>query len=597
MKEFLTRSLSWIIFELVALLLATSPTRSIFSSCSSLMRQHFGINPIQLNYLIVASEAGRVFGYFLSVATVNCLSPFIILLIGLLFRFIGHGEQYLCMIYHVNLSYWQLLLLHFLAGNSFSWINTYGSLLASKNFKNDGMSHIFPMASSYAWLTGKMYAILIEFIQGKEDNSQREHCLTHMLLNCLAPTLIGAAIQLIFMFAEKGDEEVNMLPIIVIIIGSGFYIAFENFVAPFTQMSPQLRLTVIVLVITIPLVMIIMIATELKELEKWWHFDSKSKCGMNEPECVEGINNEKEIKKWPLSSSIICDVIEFTCEEVITKEEDMKKWRNSDSICCAKDFACEEGITNEEVKKWRNSDSICYTKEFACKVITINNDEEEFKKGELKIENENCATVMSMEFWLFYLVNACGATLGVVYMNNLDHICTSYGNCQEDSSLMEMPAAFGFLGSMTAAIFIWCTRESALSYKSTTMAAILIILMIPMPIAFFILIINNGSTICFYISTAIIGTCSGAMSCMTTPTISQMFGPEYSVISQTIFLTNYPIGTLIFGYLAALNQEVTNVTTNRDYTRNFMLWEFISLVGTILSLCLFLWIRFVSRRD
>ncbi|XP_071725046.1 protein NUCLEAR FUSION DEFECTIVE 4-like [Rutidosis leptorrhynchoides] len=486
------------------------------------MKQHYSISPIQLNYLIVASESGRVFGFFLSVATVDFLPPSLILSIGLIFRFIGHGEQYLCMTFHVDLSYWQVLLLNFLAGNSFSWINTYGSLLASKNFKNDGMSHIFPMASSFSWLTGKIYSSLIESIQGKElDLQGQKYCHTHMLFNCIAPTMIGAAIQLIFMFAKDGDEEIDMVPIILILIGSGLYIAFESLMPPLTRMPPQLRLVIMVLVIVLPLVTTIAIASEIKVLKKYLNSNSK-------------------------------------CDEVKEVAPDQEK---------------------------------------VIDIISYNYNEEEINKSSLVNGDEKGIALLSVEFWLLYLVNACGATLGVGFMNNLRHICVSYGDCEQDSILQAIPTTFGFFGSILSAIFIWRTRENAISSKPSTMSAILLLLMIPMPVAFFLLIVNSGSPICFYISTAIIGTCAGAMSCMTTPTISQMFGPEYSVISQTIFLTNYPIGTLIFGYLAAVNQEPNGVVSNRDYTRNFVFWELISLVGTISSFCLFLRIRLASRRN
>jgi hypothetical protein len=58
---------------------------------------------------------------------------------------------------------------------------------------------------------------------------------------------------------------------------------------------------------------------------------------------------------------------------------------------------------------------------------------------------------------MFYLVNACGPTLGMVYLNNLERI-TQSRSMGEASFLLEISSAFGFFGRMLSIMFHWYTR-------------------------------------------------------------------------------------------------------------------------------------------
>ncbi|RVX03186.1 Protein nuclear fusion defective 4 [Vitis vinifera] len=178
------------------------------------------------------------------------------------------------------------------------------------------------------------------------------------------------------------------------------------------------------------------------------------------------------------------------------------------------------------------------------------------KVGKVKLGDEHGVKniMMSLDFWLFFWVNACGPMLGLVYVNNLRQISESHGN-YEVSSLLAVSSTSGFFGRIFLVLFEEYTRLTLCFRRRSILSkpASIVLMMIPMPVSFFLLI--NGSKTGLYISTGILGACSGAIRATTASTISELFGPQNSVVNQNIVLTNIPIGTLLFGYLDVINYE------------------------------------------
>uniref|UniRef100_A0A2C9VMW3 NFD4 C-terminal domain-containing protein n=1 Tax=Manihot esculenta TaxID=3983 RepID=A0A2C9VMW3_MANES len=178
---------------------------------------------------------------------------------------------------------------------------------------------------------------------------------------------------------------------------------------------------------------------------------------------------------------------------------------------------------------------------------------------------------IDVDFWPFYLVNARGATAGIVYLLNLEKIFISR------SSRVAL--------SLFAMSF---ENKSIISNPALT-----VLLTLPMPVAFFLL--SNDSNRCLYISTGILGTCSGALDVISGSTTYEAFGCNNFVVKQTIVQTNVPLGVLVFGCLAAVNYKkegegISHVICLglQCYSRSFIIWGYISLVGTILSFILLL---------
>lgn len=368
---------SWLVLGCITLLQTITASGSIFSACSSLMKHHYHISHVQLNNLIVATETGKLF-VCLSASAANYLPAWMILFIGLIFGLVGHGVQYFYIVYRIpSLTYWQVLLLNALAGNSTCWINTYCHLLAIRNFK-DSHGTILAITSSYSLLGGKIYSSLVEGIQGRKGSRNSR---IYLLLTCLAPPAVGLTVALIniFKFIEYGDSDA--FPVVFMIaIATGAYAVIESVAPSFTHMSSKLRAVILVLVLMLPFAMALLMAAIQPSID---FCESKSK------------RVTKELK-------IAID---------------------------------REGEVGDKAGE----------------------DTEGDRKEEFMVGNENGLKelLMNVDFWLFYMVNACGATLGMVYLNNLERISESRS---EASFLLAISSTFGFFGRILSTMFNWYTR-------------------------------------------------------------------------------------------------------------------------------------------
>lgn len=73
---------------------------------------------------------------------------------------------------------------------------------------------------------------------------------------------------------------------------------------------------------------------------------------------------------------------------------------------------------------------------------------------ELDVKEEIGAKLMlqRVDFWLYFFVYFCGATLGLVFLNNLGQIAESRG-CSGTSSLVSLSSSFGFFGRLIPSLF------------------------------------------------------------------------------------------------------------------------------------------------
>ncbi|KAJ6696586.1 hypothetical protein OIU85_002982 [Salix viminalis] len=152
-----------------------------------------------------------------------------------------------------------------------------------------------------------------------------------------------------------------------------------------------------------------------------------------------------------------------------------------------------------------------------------------------------------VDFWLYFFVYFSGATLGLVYLNNLGQIAESRG-FSGTSSLVSLSSSFGFFGRLLPSFLdYFLQRRRYLISRPACIAAS----MAPMAGAFFLLL--NSTNISLYISTAIIGVCTGAITSISVSTTTDLFGTKNFSVNHNIVVANIPIGSFIFGYSAALN--------------------------------------------
>ncbi|CAI0425179.1 unnamed protein product, partial [Linum tenue] len=101
--------------------------------------------------------------------------------------------------------------------------------------------------------------------------------------------------------------------------------------------------------------------------------------------------------------------------------------------------------------------------------------------------------------------------------------------------------------------FSYSGVEDRSNYYLASRPALLVLLMGPMSASYFLLL--NKSHTLLYISTATIGICSGAIISIAVSISSELFGPKHFGVNHNLVIANIPLGSLIFGYLAATVYE------------------------------------------
>lgn len=135
----------------------------------------------------------------------------------------------------------------------------------------------------------------------------------------------------------------------------------------------------------------------------------------------------------------------------------------------------------------------------------------------------------------------------------------------------------------------------------------LAIALLPTPIALFLLA-SSGNASALQAGTALIGLSSGFIFAAAVSITSELFGPNSVGVNHNILITNIPIGSLIYGFLAALvydSHGFTGIKTVTDsvvcmgrgcYYLTFVWWGCLSVLGLGSSLVLFIRTRRAYRR-
>ncbi|CAM8949387.1 unnamed protein product [Rhodiola kirilowii] len=196
--------------------------------------------------------------------------------------------------------------------------------------------------------------------------------------------------------------------------------------------------------------------------------------------------------------------------------------------------------------------------------------------------------VRRINFWLYFFLYLSGATLGLVYANNLGQIAESR-RYSKASALVSLSSAFGFFGRLVPSLVDYLFYK----YKCRISRPLSIaIFMSPISAAFFLLAISSTDA-SLYLSTTIIGLCTGAIISISVSTTSELFGTKNFSVNHNVVVVNIPIGSFIFGYLAARLYRTEGKGMENDrcmgmscYSKTFLVWGTLSFVGTILAVVL-----------
>ncbi|TVU36658.1 hypothetical protein EJB05_18601, partial [Eragrostis curvula] len=181
-----------------------------------------------------------------------------------------------------------------------------------------------------------------------------------------------------------------------------------------------------------------------------------------------------------------------------------------------------------------------------------------------------------LDFWLYFF--------SYMFSGTLDRrVSTAW----QTSTLVSLSSSFGFFGRLLPSFLDYYSAKSGYSISRTgSMAS----LMAPMAGAFFLLL--NPSDFFLYLSTAIIGTCTGAITSVAVSATSELFGTKNFGVNHNVVVSNIPVGSLCFGYFAAFLYQRGAQGSHRCigaacYQETFVVWGITCAVGTLLCAVLY----------
>lgn len=382
-------SLQWMSLIGTIWLQSTSGTNSNFPAYSSQLKQLLSLSQLQLNNLALASDAGKLLGWFSGIAAVY-LPLWMVLMIGTSLGFIGYGVQYLFLanwLPNNSLAYWHIFLLTSLAGNSICWINTVSYIIAIQNFPLDRQIAV-GLSTSYQGLTAKIFTDIVNVVV-RNSSSLTERAKIYLLLNATVPLLVSIVAAPVVRHVQIGKSkklESGFMLMFFITIATGIYAVISS-LDSVVGFLPSFA-------VAIGMGGFLLIPFAVPILEKFKE-TRQQKCW---------------IRKVAPSSARVCSV----------NTDDHHQF----------DFDNNNNNNNTVV------------------VDVVSSSSESVKEiFEVRVREEIGAIRMlrRIEFWLYFFVYLFGVTLGLVYMNNLGQIVESRGSSRT-TALVSLSSSFVFFG-------------------------------------------------------------------------------------------------------------------------------------------------------
>ncbi|GAB4834844.1 Protein NUCLEAR FUSION DEFTIVE 4 [Ancistrocladus abbreviatus] len=534
------QSRKWMILVATIWIQAFTGTNFDFSAYSSKLKSVMGISQVQLNYLAVASDFGKAFGWSSGLALMH-LPLWVVMFMAALMGFVGYGIQWFVIRNVISLPYVLVFLLCLLAGCSICWFNTVCFVLCNRNFTANRALAI-SLTVSFNGVTAALYTLAANSINPSSD-------ALYLLLNATVPLLTSFAALIPILRqpsleplppdAVQRDNVIFLLLNFIAVI-TGLYLLFLSS-ASTTQMSACFLLAGAIFLLVLPLF-------------------------------IPGIVYARDWFKRTIHSSLRLDRSGF----ILVDDADLE---------LHKELSVREGSTVSLLNGYGSS---FLAKSEGCCDTVVGKDQ----LAMLGEEHPAWLLVRRLDFWLYYIAYFCGGTVGLVYSNNLGQIAQSLGHSSQTTTLITLYSSFSFFGRLLSAAPDYI-RTKVYFARTGWLAMALI----PTPIAFFLLA-GSGSGIALHAGTAILGLSSGFIIAAAVSITSELFGPNSVGVNHNILITNIPIGSLLYGLLAAVvydaNIDTFNgivMTTDSEICmgKQCYFWTFIcvgctSLLGTGIKL-------------
>ncbi|XP_023000026.1 protein NUCLEAR FUSION DEFECTIVE 4-like isoform X2 [Cucurbita maxima] len=531
----------WVALMAAIWIQAFTGTNFDFPSYSSNLKAALGMSQVELNYLAVASDVGKAFGWCSGIALLYFPS-WVVMLMAASMGFLGYGLQWLLLQGIVSLPYSMVYLLCLLAGCSICWFNTICYVSCIQKFPAN-RALALSLIVSFNGVSAALYTLMTNAVDPNDAS-------LYLLLNALVPLIISVVAFFPILHqppaqpssadATRNDSLTFICLYITAVITGLYLITFNS--TPSSKYGAQILLAGAFALLLVPL-------------------------------CLPGIWSTH---KWlfRIASTGLSSVLHFRFnlvnhelqQELINVESE----RSGTKVITPCDYKEKESISRKMMGKEN---------------LTV-----------LEEEHSAKMLVRRLDFWLYFVAYFCGGTIGLVYSNNLGQISQSLGYSSLTSSLVTLYSSCSFFGRLISAGPDFM-REKVHFARTGWLALALV----PNPIAF-ILLAASGSEIALQIGTGLIGLSSGFMFSASVSITSELFGPNSSGVNHNILITNIPLGSFLYGVLAAVSYDSTAGSSNQTaatlgdvvvcigrkcYLQTFIWWACISIVGLASCFLLF----------
>ncbi|CAA7061233.1 unnamed protein product [Microthlaspi erraticum] len=514
----------WTVLVAAIWIQASTGTNFDFSAYSSHLKSVLGISQVRLNYLAVASDLGKAFGWSSGIALGYFpLSAVLFAAAGM--GFVGYGVQWLVITEIITLPYFLVFFCCLLAGLSICWFNTACFILCIRHFPNN-RALALSLTVSFNGISAALYSLAFNAINPSSSN-------LYLLLNSLVPLIVSFAALIPVLTkpsldptpdSESRRHDSNVFAILnVLAIMTSFHLLLSS-----SSASPGLHFTGAIFLLVFPLCAPLLVYA-------WDYF-------------LPAVNHRLHHE----ASGYVM-------------------------------------LNMDELKMQKAS-------------VSSNTEYENTGTVRLGDEHSFRLLISRLEFWLYYVTYFCGGTIGLVYSNNLGQIAQSLG--QSSTTLVTIYSSFSFFGRLLSAAPDFMNKRFRLTRTGWFAIALL-----PTPIAFFLLAMSSLQQTALQTATALIGLSSGFIFAAAVSITSDLFGPNSVGVNHNILITNIPIGSLLYGFIAAsiyeanASPEIRTVVSDsvvcigRDcYFKTFLFWGCLSLVGLGSSLLLYMRTKPVYHR-
>lgn len=541
----------WAVLGATVWIQALTGTNFDFSAYSSELKSALGVSQEALNNLATASDLGKALGWSSGLALLYMPLPAVLLLSAAL-GLASYALQY-CLLLSppsassssssLALPYPAVFLVCLIAGCSICWFNTVCFVLCIRSFSAGNRPLALSLSISFNGLSAALYTLFANALSPYSPS-------VYLLLNAILPLAVSVVALPAILLCHPHDGHLHSVPkhdrrvflgLYILAFITGIYLViFGSFTT--TSSTAWVILTGAMVLLALPLIIPAS--------------SSRSHVDTHGPDPALSLDHDDPQKPLLL-------------------DDDHQRESNS--------------------MMQRPGEYHYQLQGYCCGTI--------LEKGRVLVLGEEHSAkklIQCVDFWLYYTAYFCGATVGLVYSNNLGQIAQSLHRQSQLTMLLAVYSSCSLFGRLLSALPDFLYRKVSFARTGWLAAAL-----VPMPMAFFLMWkLHDENTL--VAGTAVIGLSSGFIFAAAVSVTSELFGPNSIGVNHNILITNIPLGSLLYGQIAALVYDANGLRMTvlddstgmvdtmvmcmgaKCYSTTFFVWGCITMLGLASSIALFL---------